>query len=115
MNQARWRLRFSRRWSSTKRGARHPERSEGSRRLRAVIEFCNPHRALLVRSFACAQDDARALSLPTSAFHLRPSAASCSMTNVEKTPLFIGLRAARANLVPGLIIQTAMISLVLAY
>ncbi len=33
----------------------------------------------------------------------------------EKTPLFIGLRAARANLVPGLLIQAAMIVLVLAY
>jgi hypothetical protein len=37
------------------------------------------------------------------------------MTTVEKTPLFIGLRAARANLLPGLIIQAAMILLVLAY
>lgn len=34
---------------------------------------------------------------------------------VEKTPLLIGLRAARANLVPGLLIQAAMAGVVLAY
>jgi hypothetical protein len=35
--------------------------------------------------------------------------------SIEKTPLLIGLRAARANFLPGLIIQAAMILLVLAY
>lgn len=34
---------------------------------------------------------------------------------MEKTPLFIGLRAARVNLVPGLIIQAVLVVLVLAY
>ncbi len=33
----------------------------------------------------------------------------------EKTPLLIGLRAARANLIPGLLIQAAMIAIALAY
>jgi hypothetical protein len=33
----------------------------------------------------------------------------------EKTPLFIGLRAAKANLIPGLIVQVAMASIVVAY
>jgi hypothetical protein len=33
----------------------------------------------------------------------------------EKTPLDIGLRAARANLVPGLMIQAGMIALVIGY
>ena len=35
--------------------------------------------------------------------------------HTEKTPLFIGLRAARANFVPGLIIQALMVSIVIAY
>ena len=35
--------------------------------------------------------------------------------NQEKTPLWIGLRAAKANFVPGLIIQGAMIAIVVAY
>ncbi len=35
--------------------------------------------------------------------------------HTEKTPLLIGLRAAKANLIPGLIVQTAMISIVVAY
>jgi hypothetical protein len=35
--------------------------------------------------------------------------------NTEKTPLLIGLRAARANLVPGLIVQSLMLALVVAY
>lgn len=34
---------------------------------------------------------------------------------IEKTPLFIGLRAARANVAPGLIIQAILIAIVLAY
>lgn len=34
---------------------------------------------------------------------------------IEKTPLTIGLRAARVNLVPGLLIQALMIALVLGY
>lgn len=33
----------------------------------------------------------------------------------EKTPLWIGLRAAKANFVPGLIVQVAMVSVVVAY
>jgi len=33
----------------------------------------------------------------------------------EKTPLFIGIRAARANLVPGLIVQALMLALLVAY
>ena len=33
----------------------------------------------------------------------------------KKSPLLIGLRAARANLLPGLIVQFAMIAIVLAY
>ena len=33
----------------------------------------------------------------------------------EKSPLLVGLRAARANLVPGLIVQAAMVALVGAY
>jgi hypothetical protein len=37
------------------------------------------------------------------------------MTNKQERPLSVGLRAARANLVPGLIIQAAVVSLVLAY
>jgi hypothetical protein len=35
--------------------------------------------------------------------------------STEKPPLLVGLRAARANLVPGLIIQLAMLAIVLAY
>jgi hypothetical protein len=35
--------------------------------------------------------------------------------SIEKPPLFVGLRAARANLVPGLVIQMAMLTIVLAY
>jgi len=35
--------------------------------------------------------------------------------HTEKTPLLIGLRAAKANLVPGLVIQAAMVSIVVAY
>lgn len=35
--------------------------------------------------------------------------------HTEKTPLLIGLRAAKANLVPGLIVQAAMVSIVAAY
>lgn len=34
---------------------------------------------------------------------------------IEKTPLLIGLHAARANLVPGLLIQAAMLAAVLSY
>jgi len=39
---------------------------------------------------------------------------TCTIT-VEKTPLSIGLHAARANFVPGVIIQSAMLLIVLAY
>lgn len=35
--------------------------------------------------------------------------------HTEKTPLWIGLRAAKANFVPGLIVQVAMVSVVVAY
>ncbi|MEA3213245.1 MAG: hypothetical protein QOE70_6302 [Chthoniobacter sp.] len=35
--------------------------------------------------------------------------------SIDKPPLFVGLRAARANLIPGLVIQTAMLAIVLAY
>ena len=35
--------------------------------------------------------------------------------HTEKTPLLIGLRAAKANLLPGLIIQVMMVSIVVAY
>jgi hypothetical protein len=34
---------------------------------------------------------------------------------VEKIPLLIGLKAARANLIPGLIVQSVMLALVLVY
>ncbi|HEX7317219.1 MAG TPA: hypothetical protein VF297_25185 [Pyrinomonadaceae bacterium] len=37
------------------------------------------------------------------------------MTKEQERPLSVGLRAARANLVPALIIQTAVVSVVLAY
>ena len=37
------------------------------------------------------------------------------MTNEQARPLSVGLRAARANLIPGLIIQAAVVTLVLAY
>ncbi|HEX8150520.1 MAG TPA: hypothetical protein VF591_25275 [Pyrinomonadaceae bacterium] len=37
------------------------------------------------------------------------------MTKEEERPLSVGLRAARANLVPALVIQTAVVSVVLAY
>lgn len=37
------------------------------------------------------------------------------MTNEQERPLAVGLRAARANLVPALVIQTAVVSVVLAY
>ncbi|HEV2861067.1 MAG TPA: hypothetical protein VGX48_08680 [Pyrinomonadaceae bacterium] len=37
------------------------------------------------------------------------------MTNEHERPLAVGLRAARANVVPGLVIQAAVVALVLAY
>lgn len=37
------------------------------------------------------------------------------MTNEQERPLSVGLRAARANLVPALVIQAAVVSVVLAY
>ncbi len=37
------------------------------------------------------------------------------MTKEQERPLAVGLRAARANLVPALVIQTAVVSVVLAY
>jgi hypothetical protein len=37
------------------------------------------------------------------------------MANEQDRPLSVGLRAARANLIPGLVIQAAMVALVLAY
>lgn len=37
------------------------------------------------------------------------------MTNKDDRPLSVGLRAARANLIPGLVIQVAVVALVLAY
>lgn len=37
------------------------------------------------------------------------------MTKEKERPLAVGLRAARANLVPALVIQTAVVSVVLAY
>jgi len=37
------------------------------------------------------------------------------MTNEHERPLSVGLRAARANLIPGLVIQTAVVAIVLAY
>jgi hypothetical protein len=41
--------------------------------------------------------------------------AQASMTKGEERPLSVGLRAARANLVPALLIQAAVVSVVLAY
>ncbi len=35
--------------------------------------------------------------------------------HTEKTPLLIGLRAARANLIPGLVVQVLMVAIVVAY
>jgi hypothetical protein len=43
------------------------------------------------------------------------SIACALQVHTEKTPLLIGLRAARANLVPGLVVQAMMIALVAAY
>lgn len=37
------------------------------------------------------------------------------MTNEQARPLSVGLRAARANLIPGLMIQAAVLALLLAY